>query len=249
MIMVTPASIIDVVSDQLGVARATVALQDRMLVTSGHRVITGRGRAARGSPEGAAALLLAVAATPLSGPGVKETAIHYERYARLFARASSGEPVTWRLKHLNQLAPGHSLHEAVAAIIVILGKGVSQASDLFPEAEPDTDGVSTDLRIEVEVKAPIPTAAIDIRAVQWRAYPTGKLDSLDGLPTFEEERVASFDYRVEYQATLDDLQTYSDTLPPHPIAGRRTPDLMQTRKFSRSTLAHIAALFSDQVTL
>lgn len=247
--MATPADIIDVVSDQLGVARATVALQDRMLVTSGHREITGRGRAARGSPEGAAALLLAVAATPLSGPGIKETAVHYERYARLFAKAASGERTTWPLKHLEQLPAGHSLHEAVAAIIVLLGKGVSQASDIFSEAKPDADGVNTDLDIEVELDAPAPSAAIVIRATQWKAHATKQLNTQDNLPFFEEEQIARFECRLEYRATLDDMKEYLDTLPIHPVAGRRPPDLKQTRKFSRATLAHVAALFSGKARL
>ena len=187
--MVTPAKIIDVVSEQLGVARATVAMQDRMLVTSGHRIITGRGRAARGSPEGAAALLLAVAATPLSGPGIKETAIHYERYSRLFAKTRSGELVTWPLKHLEHLRAGHTLHEAVAAIIVLLGRGISQASDLFSEAMPDADNIETHLSMDVELDAPAPSAAIVIRAQQWKAYPTGQLYIDESLPAFEGDEL------------------------------------------------------------
>jgi hypothetical protein len=247
--MATPANIIDVVSDQLGVARATVAMQDRMLVTSGHRMITGRGRAARGSPEGAAALLLAVAATPLSGPGIKETALHYERYSRLFARTRSGELVTWPLKHLEHLRAGHTLHEAVAAIIVLLGRGISQASDLFAEAKPDADGIDTHLSMEVELDAPTPSAAIAIRAQQWKAHPTGRHHTDDGLPAYEGDRIASFEYRVEYHATFDDMKKYLDTLPLHPIAGRRSPDLTEKRKFSLATLAHVAALFSDKTKL
>src|SRR5689334_13128024 len=114
--MVAPSDIIDVVSDQLGVARATVAMQDRILVKSGYRPITGRGRSARGSPEGASALLIAVAATPLSGPGVKETSVHYERYAHLGATAKSGDWTSWPVKHLNELPSGHSFQAAIAAI-------------------------------------------------------------------------------------------------------------------------------------
>ncbi|MCK1469251.1 hypothetical protein [Bradyrhizobium sp. CW10] len=247
--MATPANIIDVVSDQFGVARATVAMQDRMLVTSGHRMITGRGRAARGSPEGAAALLLAVAATPLSGPGIKETAIHYERYSHLLAASPTGELVTWPLKHLKQLRAGHSLHEAVAAIIILLGRGVSQASDLFADARPDANGITTDLSMEVELAAPTPSAAIVIRAHQWNAYPTGQFHPDDNLPVLDRDRVAMYECRVEYSATFDDMQKYLETLPLHPIAGRRSPDLTQKRKFSLATLAHVAALFSDKTKL
>jgi hypothetical protein len=249
MNMVAPANIINVISDQLGVARATVAMQDRMLVTSGHRLITGRGRAARGSPDSAAALLLAVAATPLSGPAVKETAVHYERYARLLATAPSGEGATWPLKHLSQLAPGHSLHAAIAVIIVALGEGVAQACDLFTDAQPDANGISTDLSIDVELDAPMPSAAVVVRAVQWRAHATGLRHPDDGLPTFNEEKVARFECRVEYRPTHDEAENYLNTLPRHPGVGRRSPDLRQTRTFTLATLAHVAALFSDRVKL
>ncbi|WP_139024912.1 hypothetical protein [Bradyrhizobium sp. STM 3843] len=245
--MTAPSNIIDAVSDLLGVARATVALQDRMLVTSGHRSITGRGRAARGSPESAAALLLAVAATPLSGPGVKETAVHYERYARLAAIAESGDWAAWPLKHLGSLPAGHSLHEAIAAIIVALGEGVTQASDLFLDAAPDADGVTTDLRIDVELEAPWPHAAITIRADQRRYYQTGEVDPADGVPIFHEDCIAQFKCRIEYRQTREEAEKYFDTLPRHPKAGRRTPDLRQTRRFTIATLAHIAALFSNRV--
>ena len=51
-----------------------------------------------------------------------------------------------------------------------------------------------------------------------------------------------FEYRVEYCATFDDMKKYSDTLPLHPIAGRRLPDLTEKRKFSLVTLAHVARL-------
>jgi hypothetical protein len=241
--MVTPANIIDVVSDQLGVARATVAMQDRMLVTSGYRPITGRGRAARGSPDGASALLIAVAATPLSGPGVKETAVHYERYARLAATES------WPVKHLDQLAPGHSLHEAITAIIGVLGEGTAQASDLFAHATPDTDDIFTNLAIDIELGAPMPSAAIAIRAEQLRYHVSGHLNPHDSSPSFDQECVARFGCRVEYRQTFDEAEKYLETLPMHPIAGRRSPDLSQTRTFTIATLAHIAALFSDRVKL
>jgi hypothetical protein len=248
--MVTPAGIIDVISDQFGVARATVAIQDRMLVTSGHRLITGRGKAARGSPDGAAALLLAVAATPLSGPAVKETAVHYERYARLLASAASGEQATSQIKLLSKLEPGHSLHAAIAAIIVALGEGVAQACDVFADALPDADGFLTDqLSIDVELSAPMPTAAIVVRAVQRQVRATGTLHPDDGLPVFEEEDVARYDCRVEYLPTFDEAEKYLNTLPRHPIAGRRSPDLSQTRTFTIATLAHVAALFFNRVKL
>jgi hypothetical protein len=179
--MVTPANIIDVISDQFGVPRATVAMQDRMLVTSGHRLITGRGRAARGSPDGAAALLLAVAATPLSGPAIKDTAVHYERYARLLATTPSGECTTWQVKHLNNLEPGHSPHAAIAAIIALFGEGISQPCDLFADALPDANGISSDVSIDVELRAPTPTAEIVVRAVQRRARLTELRNPVDEL--------------------------------------------------------------------
>ena len=244
--MVTPSDIIDVVSDQLGVARATVAMQDRMLVTSGYRPITGRGRAARGTPDGASALLIAVAATPLSGPGVKETAVHYERYAHLAAIARSGDWTSWQIKHLDQLAPGHSLHAAIATIIRALSEGVTQASDLFADANPDGGDVYTQLTIDVELGAPAPSAAIEIRAEQLRYFESGRLNPHDGLPIFDEECVDRFECRVEYRQTLDEAEKYLATLPIHPVVGRRSPDLRQTRTFSIATLAHIAGLFSKR---
>ncbi|WP_416193170.1 hypothetical protein [Nitrobacter sp. TKz-YC01] len=252
--MVTPANIINVVSDQFGVHRATVSMHDRMLVTSGHRKITGRGNAARGSPDSAAALLLAVAATPLSGAAIKETAIHYERYARLLATCHGGGWDSWQVKHLDQLAPGHSLHEAIAAVIVALGAGIAQACDLFEEAVPDTDDILTDLAIDVELDAPTPSAAIFIRAEQWRYHLMGELPAggdltIEQRAIFQDERVAQFESRVEYRQTFEDTTEYLDTLPLHPIVGRRSPDLKQKRVFTIATLAHVAALFSDRVKL
>jgi hypothetical protein len=249
MNMVTPTEIIEVVSDQFGVSRATVAMQDRMLVTSGHRPITGRGRAARGSPEGASALLLAVAATPLSGPGVKETAIHYERYAHLMATTLKGDPASWPVKHLDLLAPGHSLHEAVTVLIGALCSGLAQARDLFADAMPDADRLSTDLSIDIELNAPRPHAAIVIRAEQIQYNESGRYRAATDIPIFDEERVAVFECRVEYRQTAEHLEEWSETLPPNPLGGRRLPDLRQTRTFSLATLARVAALFSDRVRL
>ncbi|NEU95232.1 hypothetical protein [Bradyrhizobium uaiense] len=194
-------------------------------------------------------MILAVAATPLSGPGVKETAVHYERYARLAATALSGDWASWPLKHLDKLAAGHALQEAIAAIIVALGEGAAQAADLFADATPDANGIATHLSIDVELGAPMPSAAISIQARQLRYYESGRINRDDGLPIFDEECVARFEYRVEYRQTFDEAEKYLETLPLHPIAGRRSPDLRQTRTFTIATLAHVAALFSDRVKL
>ncbi len=65
--MPTPAQIIDVVSLRLGVHRKTVSLYDRLLVVHGYRKVSGRGRSAVTTFSDAAALIIAVAATPITG--------------------------------------------------------------------------------------------------------------------------------------------------------------------------------------
>jgi hypothetical protein len=244
--MTAPAAIIDVVARHMGIPRATVAVQDRMLVTSGHRRITGRGRAARSTPDDAAAILLAIAATPLAGPAVKETVLNYERYAGLIAANATGELHTWELRHLSELRPGHTLKEALTAIITAIANGAKQASDLWKEAKPDKGEITTDLSVTVELEAPTPTATIKIVAVQMKPiFFTAKHCPADAAPWFLDEPVATFSAQGTYYATEAMLERYMESLPLMPSGARESPDLSQVRRFTLATIKPVAMLFSD----
>ncbi|MCK1472831.1 hypothetical protein [Bradyrhizobium sp. CW10] len=240
--MTSPSTIIDVVSDRLGVARATVAMQDRMLVTSGHRQITGRGRSARSTPADAAALILAVAATPLSGPGVKETAMNFERYAGLVATDESGQPASFEIKPLFNLGAGHTLQVGLAGIIAMLAEGNHRASDLievFPKDEPE-DEIS--IGILVELETPTPKARIHFEIEQRKSWAT-----VDG-ETRQLELLSRAVTRLDYLPSPGTLENYLETLPRLGTGLWRPSDLTQTRRFSHETIQPVADLFRAEKT-
>ncbi|WFU45779.1 hypothetical protein QA640_43820 (plasmid) [Bradyrhizobium sp. CB82] len=212
-----------------------------MLVTSGHRQITGRGRSARSSPADAAALILAVVATPLSGPGVKETALHYERYSRLVAKDEGGEPANWRLKRLRELVPGRTLGEALTAVIEAIVDEPRQACDLFEQALPNSAGTWTEFSIAIELEAPMPTASIRISAQQRKET---TLEHPGRPPISIADVVAEFSAHVHYGPTYESARDYLETLPELAPGARRGSDLTQIRRFTHNTLKPVADLFS-----
>lgn len=213
-------------------------MQDRMLVTSGHRQITGRGRSARSSPADAAALILAVAATPLSGPSVKETATYYERYADLVATEESGHPASFEIKPLVHLGAGHTLHDALAAIIAMLAGGNERASHLIeglPEDEPEDE---TSIAILVELEMPTPMARIHFQ-IEQRKFQWVTLDGKPHQLEFLRKAVSQMTYISRPEA----LEKYLETLPKLGVGLWRPSDLTQTRKFTHETLRPVADLF------
>jgi hypothetical protein len=156
----TPADIIDVIAARLSFPRKTVAQQDRLLVINGERKISGRGRSAVALPSDAAALLVAVAATPISGPAINIT--NYQSYANLHAvRLPAGKLGSWQsIDSLRALPEGHTLLEALSRIIDCLSKGTLL---------PDVDGVTPrrgafpyHVNIGVDLYAPSSRATIRI---------------------------------------------------------------------------------------
>jgi hypothetical protein len=167
----TPADIIDVISERLGVPRPTVVQHDRLLAIRGHRRISGRGRAARAQPEDAAALLIAVMASSAWGQAVKETTLHYEKYAGLRAlRPLTDEPTNWDgVKPLAGLPDGHSLLGVLTRLIrACSDKPDWSAADVWGNAPPNLREVKfedSSVSIEIAFKLPFPEVDISISAL------------------------------------------------------------------------------------
>ena len=124
--MATPGELVKAVASVLGVPGATVAQYDRHLAEAGMRSKSGRGKsAARVTPRDASNLLIAIAASPVSGPSVKEASNTCKTYASLTFR---GEDLLQRfsklgLPALDQLPPTHTLGEAISLLIASAAAG------------------------------------------------------------------------------------------------------------------------------
>jgi hypothetical protein len=169
--MATPSDVIDVISEKLGVPRPTVAQHDRLLAIRGHRRISGRGRAARARPEDAAALLIAVMASSAWGQAVKETTLHYEKYAGLRALLPlTDEPTNWDgVKPLAGLPDGHSLLEVLTRFIRACSDQPNwSVADVWDNAHPslrDAKFEDSAVSIEVAFQLPFPEVEISISAL------------------------------------------------------------------------------------
>jgi hypothetical protein len=111
----------------LGISVETVIQYDRQLAESGLRSKGGRGTsAARVTSRDAANLLMAIAASPLAGPTVKEAVRTCEVYGSLMAlrRASRTDNFPkFGLLTLASLPAGHSLRKALCVLIDSAAKG------------------------------------------------------------------------------------------------------------------------------
>ncbi|MCK1310806.1 hypothetical protein [Bradyrhizobium sp. 45] len=119
---------------------------------NGQWKISGRGRSATASPSDAAALLIAVAATPISGPAM--SIANYESYANLHAvDLLKGNIGSWlTIESLCGLSDGHSLLEALSWIIDHLSKGA-----LLPNSKgiiPQRGEYPYHINIKVDLYAP-----------------------------------------------------------------------------------------------
>jgi hypothetical protein len=125
--MATPGQLVEAMAISLGIPVATVIQYDRQLAESGLRSRGGRGRSAAAiTARDAANLLIAIAASPLAGPTVKEAVRTCEAYGSLKAlqRASWIDRFPkFGLPTLASLPPGHSLGEALTTLIDAVGKG------------------------------------------------------------------------------------------------------------------------------
>ncbi len=156
--MATPGQLVEAMAVSLGIPVATVIQYDRQLAESGLRTKGGRGpSAAAVTPRDAANLLIAIAASPLAGPTVKEAVRTCEAYGSLKAleRASWTERFPkFGLPTLASLPAGHSLQEALSALIDGVGKG---ETFLIPDPE---GPLTADFSFRVQFDGPQPWADI-----------------------------------------------------------------------------------------
>jgi hypothetical protein len=116
----SPGQLVELVSETLGVPRATVALHDRNLAEAGLRKMGGRGpSAAIMDSVDAANLLIAVVAAPINGPAIVSSAATCELYSRLPFREKEAHPIRRSRDLLSRLglSPAHTFGEALAAFI------------------------------------------------------------------------------------------------------------------------------------
>jgi hypothetical protein len=118
----SPGQLVDVISQTLGVPRATVALHDRNLAEAGLRKMGGRGpSAATMDSVDAANLLIAVVAAPINGPAIASSAAACDLYSKLqFRRGQSTSIRIWRdvkLWGLAALTSDHTFGEVLTALI------------------------------------------------------------------------------------------------------------------------------------
>ena len=118
--MASPGQLVDLISEALGVPRATVALHDRNLAEAGLRKMGGRGpSAAIMDSVDAANLLIAVVAAPINGPAIVSSAATCDLYSKLPFREKESSPIRKCRDLLSRLAlsPNHTFGEALAAFI------------------------------------------------------------------------------------------------------------------------------------
>jgi hypothetical protein len=156
--MATPGQLVEAIAVSLGIPLATVIQHDRQLAESGLRSKRGRGASAAAvTPRDAANLLIAVAASPLAGPTVKEAVRTCETYGSLkvLPRASRVDRFSkFGLPTLAKLPAGHSLREALSILIDGIGKG-----EIFQI--PDREGpLTADFFFGVRFEGPHPWAEI-----------------------------------------------------------------------------------------
>jgi len=195
----TPADIIDVIATRFSFPRKTIAQQDRLLVVHGQRKISGRGRSAMASPSDAAALLIAVAATPIAGPAINIA--NYQSYANLHAvHLPPGKLGSWRnVDSLRDLPDGHTLLQALSRIIDCLSKGALL---------PDSDGVMPppgeyphDVSISVDLYAPFSRATVRIERTIENSFESNLIEALHYYRTIDDGPAAPLDVQTDFEQT------------------------------------------------
>jgi len=157
--MATPGQLVEAMALSLGIPVATVIQYDRQLAESGLRSKGGRGTSAAAvTARDAANLLIAVAASPLAGPTVKEAVRTCEAYGSLKAlqRASwVAKFPKFGLPTLASLPVAHSLREALSVLIDGVGKG-----EIFQLPYRDMSGRASYSSFSVRFDGPEPWAEI-----------------------------------------------------------------------------------------
>jgi hypothetical protein len=125
--MATPGQLVQVMADTLGISKPTVIQYDRLLAENGLRSRSGRGTsAAKVTSRDAAHLLIALAASPIFGPSVRNAARNCQVYASLRNVKGvnwSKNFVSFGLPTLDDLPFRHSFGEALSALIDATGRG------------------------------------------------------------------------------------------------------------------------------
>ncbi|WP_316205335.1 hypothetical protein [Bradyrhizobium sp. SZCCHNS3004] len=194
--MPTPADIIDVISTRFAFPKKTVAQHDRLLVVNGQRRISGRGRSATAQPSDAAALLVAVAATPIVGPAINIAS--YQSYANLRAvHLPPGRFGNWQqVESLRELAHGHTLVEALSRIIGCLAKGMllpDNSEGMLPQgAYPYHIGIS------VVLYAPGARATVRIERTPENSFEPDLSESLHYYRAAEDEQITPADRQIDF---------------------------------------------------
>lgn len=157
--MATPGELVRAISAALGISEATVAQFDRQLAEDGLRSKSGRGRsAARVTARDAANLLVAIAASPLSGLPIKDAARTCEAYGSLPVLDISWGANFKRmgLPSLAGLPPAHSLSDALSVVIEAASVG-----EMFKIAgDPGEEPMEADYCLAVRFEGPRPWAEI-----------------------------------------------------------------------------------------
>jgi hypothetical protein len=195
----TPADIIDVISRRLSFPRKTISQQDRLLVINGQRKISGRGRSAMASPTDAAALLIAVAATPIAGPAIN--IVNYQSYANLHAvHLPPGKLGSWQnIDSLRDLPDGHTLLEALSRIIDCLSKGALLADgkgNMTPQGE-----YPYHINVHVDLYAPVSRATVRIERTTENSMEPDLAESLHYYRTIDNETIAPLDVQIDFAQT------------------------------------------------
>jgi hypothetical protein len=205
----TPADIIDVISTRLPFPKKTVAQHDRLLVVNGQRRISGRGRSAAASPSDAAALLVAVAATPIAGPAINIAS--YQSYANLHAvHLPQGRFGSWeQIDSLRDLADGHTLVEALARIIECLANGTLLPDNT--EASYHQNALPYHIAISVDLYAPVARATVTIERTPEGSVEPDLSESLHYYRTTGDEQIVPRGIQIDFaqQRTFGMLTLWS----------------------------------------
>ncbi len=153
--MASPGQLVELISETLGVPRATVALHDRNLAEAGLRKMGGRGpSAAIMDSVDAANLLTAVVAAPINGPAIVSSAETCELYSSL--RRSKESQGRWRDTKIPTAATFPSNHTFREALIGLI--------DAAREGE-FADTRARNWLLQVSILAPFPYAKIAFPAI------------------------------------------------------------------------------------
>lgn len=181
--MATPAQLVKVVSDSLGVPERTVIIHDRNLAKAKLRTVGGRGTgAAQMTAQDAARLLLATAGSL----AVKDSTKTIQRPGNYVTRRDTWGLSFLPIPELVALPAGHTALDALAAVI---SAGVSgsfhQVVKERTGVEFDASDVRPPVTVTVAIAGPTPSATIRVEVVSYDD---------EGVPTPEAFETKIYDH-------------------------------------------------------